>query len=73
MDQDEEAKQEEQKVDQDQEAKQEEQKVDQDANAGSGEANGTDQLIKDMANLNVREPGDFTYEDLVNGLKQGRF
>ena len=26
-----------------------------------------------MANLNVREPGDFTYEDLVSGLKEGRF
>ena len=26
-----------------------------------------------MANLNVREPGDFQYEDLVSGLKEGRF
>ena len=30
-------------------------------------------LVATMAGLSVREEGDFQYEDLVKGLKEGRF
>ena len=37
------------------------------------ESTGVNALITGIANLSVREPGDFRYEDLVSGLKEGRF